>query len=225
MKKAFIFIGGVVTGGVAAFLGATAYYKRLLNTEIEDLVDYYDNVIDELEQGKKVEEIGELDGEPESEDIVAKEEPTTLDAAVSRVVDEVREEDVENYEEIIDNLNYNRYSTKKKSSGKKRKKTAEPVEKEDKFIISTDEFNDDMKHEKVDCIYYSEDGVLMFSDTDEVCEDIEREVGYSNLEQFGNIPGFDSDELYIRNDFLGRDYHIFLESDISYGRLRGEDNE
>lgn len=178
-KREFLyFVGGMTIGAATAIIGLKEYFTIRMNDEIADLAEYYDQKLDDLEAGIKQhdEEIAE------DFDIQEKKE---------KKADAEEEPD---YEEIIEKLNYNQYSTKSsKETGPQ--------------IIPFEVYNNDGNYEKKIVSYFSEDEVLMDSETEEVIDDVNKVLGFENLEDFG-----DNGEIYIRNDELGIDHQVVLET-------------
>lgn len=208
-KKNIIFaLGGMIVGAAGMYFGMKKYFTNMMESEIADVQEYYDEKMKEYRalQADKTEE-----SEEEQEEV--KDEKKSKINRTAKVDAEVEPD----YDDIINKLNYNKFSTHTSDDIKGYK------EDEDPYIITCDEYNDEVKNEKRECIYYSEDEVLIDAVTEEPIENIDKEVGFVNLDKFGFGPGTEEDEIYIRNNKYGADYHIMLEMNTSYASTQ-EDN-
>lgn len=80
------------------------------------------------------------------------------------------------------------------------------------YIIETDEFETEFKnHDKVTLYYYEPDDTLTGED-EVIMDDIDRTVGYDNLDDFTN---WGVNTIYVRNERLGIDYEI-IHMNTSY---------
>lgn len=184
MKNAIIFTTiGCCFGALGTYFFMKDKFEAKLDVEIEDLRNYYRERCDLCKKEEPT-----TSEEKEETDIPKKEKP------VKRKKPEVEVEP--DYDEIIEKLNYNQYST---VVGKAKKP----------YIISLSEYNEDRSYDKKIMSYFTEDDVLMDSETEEVISDINKVIGYENIEEFGI--NTDDCEIYIRNEELGIDYQIIAE--------------
>ena len=187
-------IAGVIGFVVGALAGAgTTYYilkkytDKRIEDEVNEVVDYYRNK-SEAEVSEKEETKAE---EPKKD--IPEDKPTRNVKMNNTPVEP-------DYDEIIEKLNYSKYSTTVDNS-------AEP------YIISADEYHaGGALQEKKQVSWFLDDEVLCDAETDEVIHDVDKNVGFGNLELFGKSDGATEDELYVRNDKLGIDYYIVLET-------------
>lgn len=167
------FAAGLGVGAGAAYFALKDRFNKLLDEEVSDLKEYY-------EDKYKTEE------------------------NVTNVMTEVSEEldkEEPDYNGIIEKLNYNQFSTVVK--GEEDHKIEEKP-----YIISTEEYNDDVNYDKMLLSYFCEDEILIDAQTDELIDNIGRIVGFDNLEQLSST---DDGEICIRNEVEGCDYRVILE--------------
>jgi len=94
----------------------------------------------------------------------------------------------------------------------------------EKVAYAWDEEGED--HSKITLTYYPRDRVLLDEEEDPV-EDIDRTVGWKNLNQFGGVSG-DPDVVFVRNRRLETDFEVVKEEDkelplhIKYGMSKDE---
>lgn len=74
------------------------------------------------------------------------------------------------------------------------------------YVISVEEFNEEVDNEKISLVYYVADQTLC-NERDEIIADVIRTLGPDALDNFG--VGSDDDEIvYIRNDREGLDFEV-----------------
>lgn len=78
-----------------------------------------------------------------------------------------------------------------------------PVE-EEPFEIGSDDYTDDTEYFKQTLNYYTEDGVLIYEESEEIAED-EKTVGIQNLDDFCRVP---DQTAYFRDPKLKIDYEV-----------------
>ena len=196
-KNLICFGGGLAIGIGATYLYLRDYYNKLLDSETENLKKYYDdreNCLKEASSEPDVEEPEEAFETPKSDenghkkDIVAPIEP--------------------DYEKIVEKLNYNQFSTKPKAdnvveSNSENEPTGPyPIEYE---IYS----ETTARYTTVLVSYFIEDDIVIYCDSDEMMDDPGKLIGNDNLADLRN--NNDLDELYVRNEMMGIDYHIIKE--------------
>lgn len=183
-KNAVIFLSGVGLGAVSTYFILKDKFEQQANQEAEDLKAYYEDMYANRPYTDDV----ELDDIHE-------------DAIVNESDEEKKDEP--DYNEIVNKLNYNQYSTKVPSpvDGE-----VQPAKKP--YQISMDEYNEDMGYVKKIISYFEEDEVCMDNDTKEVLDNVAKDLGIDNLELI-NTEG--NDEIYIRNEKLGIDYNVVSE--------------
>ena len=196
-KNLICFGGGLAIGIGATYLYLRDYYNKLLDYETENLKKYYDdreNCLKEASLDSDVEEPEEAFEMPKSDenrhkkDIVAPIEP--------------------DYEKIVEKLNYNQFSTKPKADNVVESNSEnEPT---GPYPIDYELYSETTaRYTTVLVSYFIEDDIVMYCDSDEMMDDPGKLIGNDNLADLRN--NNDLDELYVRNEMMGIDYHIIKE--------------
>ena len=196
-KNLICFGGGLAIGIGATYLYLRDYYNKLLDSETENLKKYYDdreNCLKEASSEPDVEEPEEAFETPKSDenghkkDIVAPIEP--------------------DYEKIVEKLNYNQFSTKPKADNVVESNSEnEPT---GPYPIDYELYSETAaRYTTVLVSYFIEDDIVMYCDSDEMMDDPGKLIGNDNLADLRN--NNDLDELYVRNEMMGIDYHIIKE--------------
>ena len=196
-KNLICFGGGLAIGIGATYLYLHDYYNKLLDSETENLKKYYDdreNCLKEASSEPDVEEPEEAFETPKSgknghkKDIVAPIEP--------------------DYEKIVEKLNYNQFSTKPKADNVVESNSEnEPT---GPYPIDYELYSETTaRYTTVLVSYFIEDDIVMYCDSDEMMDDPGKLIGNDNLADLRN--NNDLDELYVRNEMMGIDYHIIKE--------------
>ena len=196
-KNLICFGGGLAIGIGATYLYLHDYYNKLLDSETENLKKYYDdreNCLKEASLVSDVEEPEEAFETPKSgknghkKDIVAPIEP--------------------DYEKIVEKLNYNQFSTKPKADNVVESNSEnEPT---GPYPIDYELYSETAaRYTTVLVSYFIEDDIVMYCDSDEMMDDPGKLIGNDNLADLRN--NNDLDELYVRNEMMGIDYHIIKE--------------
>ena len=196
-KNLICFGGGLAIGIGATYLYLRDYYNKLLDSETENLKKYYDdreNCLKEASSEPDVEEPEETFEMPKSgknghkKDIVAPIEP--------------------DYEKIVEKLNYNQFSTKPKADNVVESNSEnEPT---GPYPIDYELYSETTaRYTTVLVSYFIEDDIVMYCDSDEMMDDPGKLIGNDNLADLRN--NNDLDELYVRNEMMGIDYHIIKE--------------
>ena len=196
-KNLICFGGGLAIGIGATYLYLRDYYNKLLDSETENLKKYYDdreNCLKEASLDSDVEEPEETFETPKSgenrhkKDIVAPIEP--------------------DYEKIVEKLNYNQFSTKPKADNVVESNSEnEPT---GPYPIDYELYSETTaRYTTVLVSYFIEDDIVMYCDSDEMMDDPGKLIGNDNLADLRN--NNDLDELYVRNEMMGIDYHIIKE--------------
>ena len=196
-KNLICFGGGLAIGIGATYLYLRDYYNKLLDSETENLKKYYDdreNCLKEASLDSDVEEPEEALETPKSDenrhkkDIVAPIEP--------------------DYEKIVEKLNYNQFSTKPKADNVVESNSEnEPT---GPYPIDYELYSETTaRYTTVLVSYFIEDDIVMYCDSDEMMDDPGKLIGNDNLADLRN--NNDLDELYVRNEMMGIDYHIIKE--------------
>lgn len=196
-KNLICFGGGLAIGISATYLYLRDYYNKLLDSETENLKKYYDdreNCLKEASLDSNVEEPEEAFETPKSgenrhkKDNVAPIEP--------------------DYEKIVEKLNYNQFSTKPKADNVVESNSEnEPT---GPYPIDYELYSETTaRYTTVLVSYFIEDDIVMYCDSDEMMDDPGKLIGNDNLADLRN--NNDLDELYVRNEMMGIDYHIIKE--------------
>lgn len=196
-KNLICFGGGLAIGIGATYLYLRDYYNKLLDSETENLKKYYDNrenCLKETSLDSDVEEPEEAFETPKSgenrhkKDIVEPIEP--------------------DYEKIVEKLNYNQFSTKPKADNVVVSNSEnEPT---GPYPIDYELYSETTaRYTTVLVSYFIEDDIVMYCDSDEMMDDPGKLIGNDNLADLRN--NNDLDELYVRNEMMGIDYHIIKE--------------
>lgn len=196
-KNLICFGGGLAIGIGATYLYLRDYYNKLLDSETENLKKYYDDreiCLKEASSEQDVEEPEEAFETPKSgknghkKDIVAPIEP--------------------DYEKIVEKLNYNQFSTKPKADNVVESNSEnEPT---GPYPIDYELYSETTaRYTTVLVSYFIEDDIVMYCDSDEMMDDPGKLIGNDNLADLRN--NNDLDELYVRNEMMGIDYHIIKE--------------
>ena len=196
-KNLICFGGGLAIGIGATYLYLRDYYNKLLDSETENLKKYYDDRENCLKEASLDSDVGESeeafetpksDENGHKKDIVAPIEP--------------------DYEKIVEKLNYNQFSTKPKADNVVESNSEnEPT---GPYPIDYELYSETTaRYTTVLVSYFIEDDIVMYCDSDEMMDDPGKLIGNDNLADLRN--NNDLDELYVRNEMMGIDYHIIKE--------------
>lgn len=179
LSKFVVFAFGAAVGSVVTWKLIETKYKRIADEEIESVREVYAKVY------------GDSPEESEDED----------------------EEDQKIFDDLVKDLGYSSEEEKKeeiKKEIKKEKKESEGEEDEDDMLrpyVIEEEDYDDNGYE-TESLYYYDDGVLIYSITEEVIDDIDGLVGKDSIDQMLESG---EDYIYVRNDELGIDFEILRD--------------
>lgn len=181
LRNLFIFIGGVGVGAVSTYLLMKDRCDKLVEEETSSIKKYYE---DKYTSNKEEDVKGTVD--------VSEEGNITF----TPIKEEPKESEPD-YNQIIQKLNYNEFSTKT-SENKKAKRP---------YIISEEEYieNDSYVKKIISC--FEDDMVCMDNDTKEILDNVAKDIGQDSLERLNE----DGNEIYVRNEILGIDYNIVSE--------------
>ena len=197
IRDTIIFTVGAAIGAASTYFILKDKIEKQINEEVENAKSYYK----ELYSNKEETPSEEIEPEEKVLEFVEKEE--------------VKEKEEPNYDDIINKLNYNQYSTKVPDQ------YGEPRPAKKPYIISEDEYNTDVRQAKKIISYFEDDGVCLDNDTKEVLDNVAKDLGIDNLEMV-NEEGYE--ELYIRNEVTGIDYNIVSEPGSYEDYLEGGDD-
>ena len=196
-KNLICFGGGLAIGIGATYLYLRDYYNKLLDSETENLKKYYDDrenclkeasLVSDVEEPEEAFETPKSDENRHKKDEVAPIEP--------------------DYEKIVEKLNYNQFSTKPKADNVVESNSEnEPT---GPYPIDYELYSETTaRYTTVLVSYFIEDDIVMYCDSDEMMDDPGKLIGNDNLADLRN--NNDLDELYVRNEMMGIDYHIIKE--------------
>ena len=195
LRNVFIFIGGVGLGAVSTYFLMKDRCDRLVEEETSSIKKYYEDKYatekKEVEKEKKKKKKKEKEVEKEEDYI----DPVP-DSGMMIMVD-ANEKGEPDYNQIIQKLNYNEFSTKT-SENKKAKRP---------YIISEEEYIEDTKYIKKIISCFEDDMVCMDNDTKEILENVAKDIGQDCIETLNE----DGNEIYVRNEILGIDYNVVSE--------------
>lgn len=196
-KNLICFGGGLAIGIGATYLYLRDYYNKLLDSETENLKKYYDdreNCLKEASLDSDVEEPEETFETPKSDE--------------NRHKKDIVEPIEPDYEKIVEKLNYNQFSTKPKADNVVESNSEnEPT---GPYPIDYELYSETTaRYTTVLVSYFIEDDIVMYCDSDEMMDDPGKLIGNDNLADLRN--NNDLDELYVRNEMMGIDYHIIKE--------------
>lgn len=89
------------------------------------------------------------------------------------------------------------------------------------YVISPEEFGDNVDDYELVSLNYYEDGVLA-DDWDEPIEDIDKVVGKDSLTHFGE---YEDDSVYVRNDRLKCEYEILMRVGKFADKIKDDSSE
>lgn len=181
----FLFVGAGI-GCSGTYFIMKDRFDKLMQEESEEIKAYY-----EEKYAKNNKEDKENDDTP----VYNKEETHSEEAKESKNKPDIPVEP--DYDEIINKLNYNQYSTK---TSKK------PAERP--YLIDSEQYINDMGYVKKIVSYFEDDEVCMFDDTHEIVENVSKDLGNENIK---DLTIGDEEEIYIRNEQLGIDYNVVIE--------------
>lgn len=190
LKESIIFSVGAAIGAASTYFILKDRFNKQRNEEQARDKEYYKELYSNKEEtpSEKVKE--------KPEDVEVK-----IENAVMAEV-EVKPGEEPDYNDIINKLNYNQFSTKTPDM------SGDPRPAKKPYQISMDDYNDDVSQIKKIISYFEDDGVCMDNDTKEVLDNVAKDIGIDNLELI-NTEG--NDEVYIRNEQLGIDYNVVSE--------------
>ena len=196
-KNLICFGGGLAIGIGATYLYLRDYYNKLLDSETENLKKYYDdreNCLKEASLDSDVEEPEETFETPKSDE--------------NRHKKDIVEPIEPDYEKVVEKLNYNQFSTKPKADNVVESNSEnEPT---GPYPIDYELYSETTaRYTTVLVSYFIEDDIVMYCDSDEMMDDPGKLIGNDNLADLRN--NNDLDELYVRNEMMGIDYHIIKE--------------
>ena len=179
LSKFVVFAFGAAVGSVVTWKLVEAKYRHIADEEIESVREVYAKAY------------GDSTEESEEED----------------------EEDQKIFDDLVKDLGYSSEEEKKeepKKETKEEQKESEGEEDEDDmirpYVIEEEDFDDNGY--ETESLYYYDDGVLIYSITEEVIDDIDGLVGKDAIDQ---LLESGEDYIYVRNDEFGIDFEILRD--------------
>lgn len=198
MNKNLIYFGGGLAIGIGAtYLYLRDYYNKLIDSETEKVRKYYENLdFKRIEEGcEELEQ--EFDDEPESPKSGENEAKKGIVAPVEP-----------DYEQIVEKLNYNQYSTKPKADNIVENNSEN--EPKGPYPISVELYSETAGRYTTEQVrYFLEDDVVMYTYSEEMMDDPGKLIGNDNLADLRNND--ELEEMYVRNEYMGIDYYIFKD--------------
>lgn len=192
LKETIIFGAGAAIGAASTYFILKDQFNKQRNEEQARDKEYYKELYSNKEETPS-EEVVEVDAKGKID--VSEEGDITF-------TPNKEEKEEPDYDDIINKLNYNKYSTKTPDMD------GDPRPAKKPYQISMDDYNEDVSQIKKIISYFEDDGVCMDNDTKEVLDNVAKDIGIDNLELI-NTEG--NDEIYIRNEQLGIDYNVVSE--------------
>ena len=181
-KNILFFLLGAGVGSTVVYFVVKKHYENLIDEEVESVRQYYKSQEDEDEEETEL---------SENEEKMPRKEPKT-------------EKNDENYQELIEKMNYGEFFPKKE----KTEEVAVEADIPTRYVINGDAFAGDNRNEKVSLYYFEGDGVFMNIESDEIVPNGMDLIGEENFERLGE---FEEDVLYVRNDVTKTDYEVIQE--------------
>ena len=184
VRDVIIFSAGAAIGSIITWKLIEAKYKQIADEEIASVKEVFT-------VRKKTTEDGEEDQSEEGSPTIAEKYHNE------------DKPDLMEYSKIIDEEGYDSEAIENKLENKPK-----PVDLDEPYVISPDEFGEFDDYEQISLTYYEGDGFLA-DDMDELVDDIEDIVGFESLNHFGE---YEEDAVHVRNDRLKADYEILVDT-------------
>lgn len=210
LKESIIFIVGIGLGGLVGYKYAEKKMTELNEKDIAELKAYYNTEYmgKLLKNKEQMDEIADKLSEIDEQNSNENSDNSSDNAEWTEKVEEIKEKSVK--------------KTKKLTKKAKNESVEEKIEppKENRVIISAEEFLEENDFDKETMYYYEEDEIFCTPDYEVVHEGIDL-IGKENLD---NVGMFEDGVLYVRNELYGKDFEIiFYEG--SYADIVGIDEE
>ena len=179
-----VLIGGVAIGATSTYFYMKDKCDKMVEEETYNIKKYYEEKY--ASEADKIEEKEEVKGKVD----ISEEGDITFTPN--------KKEEEPNYEEIIQKLNYNEFSTRTANNQKAKRP----------YIISQEEYNEDNGYIKKLISFFEDDEVCMDNETKEVLDNVAKDIGQDCIEQIN----MDGNEIFVRNEMLGIDYDILSET-------------
>ena len=208
-KQVLIFVLGAGLGGLLGYKYAEKKMTELNEKDIAELKAYYNNeymgkLLKNKEQMDEIaDKLTEIDEQNSSENSDNSNEKGEWDEKV----EEIKEKAVK--------------KTKKSTKKAKNEPVEEKIEppKDNRVIISAEEFLEENDFDKETMYYYEEDEIFCTPEYEIVHEGIDL-IGKENLD---NVGMFEDGVLYVRNELYGKDFEIIFYEGAYSDIVEGED--
>ena len=195
-KQILIFVLGAGLGGFAGYKYAEKKLTALNEKDIAELKAYYNTeymgkLLKNKEQmdeiADKLTELDEQNSNENTENSIDNSDNGSEKAEWDEKVEEIKEKAV-------------------KKTKKSTKKAKNEPPKENRVIISSEEFLEENDFDKETMYYYEEDEIFCTPEYEIVHEGIDL-IGKENLD---NVGMFEDGVLYVRNELYGKDFEIIF---------------
>lgn len=174
IKNLFIFAVGAAIGSAVTLKLVKSKFEKIAQEEIDSVKEVFSKHRDDNKP---------LDSD---EEISNKEE----------------EADVEEYQNVVRNLNYTSYSNRKNKREEEHKK----MKIDRPYVIPPEEFGEKDGYECISLNYYAD--CILTDDNDDIMEEVEDVVGFDSLNHFGE---YEDDSVFVRNNRLKCDFEILKD--------------
>lgn len=200
LKNGLVLLVGTAIGAYGGYVWTAKRYEQIMEEEAEE----WRKTLNERKQKVKDQLIKDAEGIDEI-------------SAVTEAPVKKKETTKDRYKKIVGTMKYSNREDEEAEEEEQYKysKMSRKEYSDEPYVISYDEYNQDMTHyDKLTLNYYEDDDTLT-DDEDEVIPDVDLIVGGDSLTRFGEMSG-DPEIVYVRNDKLQIDYEIIRLS-RSYG--------
>ena len=177
-----MFVLGTAVGSIVTWRYVEKKYEQIAQDEKRE-AEFTDN--DKLVED--VEDIVGDDANARTKADNAKEKPSVVEYAAK-----LREQGYINYSDMTDE--------------KPEEVKEEPMNVDEPYVISPEEFGEFEDYEKISLTYYANQ--ILADDNDKLVDDVEDVVGFDSLNSFGE---YEDDSVFVRNNRLKCDYEILLD--------------
>ena len=174
-----MFIFGAAVGSIVTWQYVVKKYEQIAQEEIDSVKEVF---------SKRETDVIEEDEVIREKASNAKEKPNIIEYAAK-----LREQGYTNYSDVEPETN-------------KEEVKEEPMNVDEPYVISPEEFGEFEDYEKISLTYYANQ--ILADDNDILVDDVEDVVGFDSLNSFGE---YEDDSVFVRNDRLKCDYEILLD--------------
>lgn len=193
--KVAIFVAGASIGAGVAYVVTKKRYEQIVEEELESMKEYILNGLQETEDevsatSEVYQDERVVPFNPRYKKILGQYSGDIEASKAMADVVEVERDEEEDYEE---------YEQKSYASNQ--------YKKENPYVISIEEFSEEMDHYDKVTVYFYEDDEVLADENEEVITDMDGTVGRDNMGFFGEGSN-DPEVVYIRNEKLEIDYEV-----------------